>query len=818
MQSLRQDVRYGLRLIKQHPGFALVTVLTLAFGIGANTAIFSILDALLLRSLPLWRPDRLVEVAAIYRNGAKVPFSYPCFQELKDNQKVFSALFGWTGTTDHNVEIDGVLSRDSVRRVTGNYYSGLGATPVLGRLIAPEDVDTPGGEAAVVGYEFWSQRFGRDPGIIGRVIRIEGSPFTIIGVSRKWFMGMTPGNPADITVPLTAKPFPDLTTERSLLWIFVTGRLRDGITIGQAREQLRSFWHAALVATAPTTAPGQRLESWLGMGLETTPAATGINRDLREHFERPLHVLMGLSGLILLVACVNLANLTLARVVARAREMSVRVALGATRLEIARQLLTETLLLSVAGGLLAFAFAIWGSHLLMATIAGGWRPPVVLDLRPDWRTFSFTALAAIGTAVLIACVPAWYMTYRHPGDALRADERTLTGGAGVLSKCLIVTQIALSLVLVFGAGLLLQTLANLRTLDPKFERASVVELDLNPRPERIKNVDRNSYRKQMTDAVANLPGVISASFASIDIPVGDSGWKDTVSASAVDSPADAARLATFVAVSPGFFRTLGIPILYGRDFDWTDDEKHPHVAIVDSNLARRLFPSGDALGRRVRFGIRPELQDLQIIGIARSARLVDFRDPDGLAFYVPSPQDPDRSGNLFVRSDQPAAIMKSVQSEIQSQGQEYSTSARTLVQTSDEALVEDRATALLSTSFAGLALLLAGIGLFGLMSYGVTRRTREIGIRVALGAQPGLIVKLIVREGVLLSILGIMIGIPCTIAATRLLAHVLFGVSPADPLTFAVSAALLSTVGVIAAYWPARRATRIDPVAALRCE
>jgi len=285
-----------------------------------------------------------------------------------------------------------------VRRVTGNYYSGLGATPLLGRLIAPEDADSSlGAPVAVIGYEFWNQRFARDPGIIGRVIRIEGSPFTIIGVSRKWFMGMTPGNPTDITVPVTAKPFPDL-TERSLLWIFATGRLRDGITIEQAGEQLRSFWHEALVATAPTTAPGQRLQSWLGMGMETNPAATGINADLREHFERPLHVLMGLSGLILLVACVNLANLALARVVGRTREMSVRVALGATRLEIVRQLLTETLLLSVAGTLLAFAFAIWGSDLLFATIASGLRSPVLLDLRPDWRIFCFTAVAAIGTA------------------------------------------------------------------------------------------------------------------------------------------------------------------------------------------------------------------------------------------------------------------------------------------------------------------------------------------------------------------------------------------------------------------------------------
>jgi predicted permease len=820
MRSLRQDVRYGVRLIKQRPVFAAVTILTLALGIGANTAIFSILDALVLRNLPVWRPDRLVEVAATYRNGAQVPFSFPIFQLLEENQRVFSSLFGWTGGLNYNVETDGALFPSCVRGVTGNYYSALGATPLLGRFIGPADAtSTPGTPVAVLGYEFWSSRFGRDPAVIGKVIRIEGASFTIIGVSRKWFMGMTPGAAPEITVPITAGPFARLTTNRSSLWIFSAGRLRDGVTIEQASAQLRLFWHKILVPTAPTDVPGQRLQSWLDMGLEAKSASTGINADLRLQLERPLHVLMGLAGLILLVACVNLANLTLARLVARSREMSVRVALGATRLQIIRQLLTETILLSGAGALLSFAFAHWGGHLLLAMIATP-AAPVTLDLRPDWRIFFFTASAAIGTGVLIALAPAWQTSRQHPADALRADERTLAGSTGRLSKGLIVTQIALSLVLVFGAGLLLQTFEALRSFDPHFERRSVLQVALNTRPEGFNTVDMNSYRKQLIDAVASLPGVISASFAGLDIPAGDTGWKDTVSAAAVDSPADAARVATLVVASPGFFQTLGIPIISGRNFSWADDQQHPLVAIVDNNLARRLHPSGNVLGTRVHFGVQPELQNLEIIGIARSARLVNLRDPDALVIYVPSPQHPRYSelGNLFVRVESPAATTRPVQNEVQSHGHEYSISAKTLEETGHQALAEDRTTAVLSTLFAGLALLLAGIGLFGLMSYTVTRRTREIGIRMAVGAQQGTILRLIIRESVVLCAFGIILGIPCAIAATRLITHMLFGVAPADPLTIVGAAATLLAVGAVAGYWPARHAVTIDPMVALRHE
>src|SRR5215469_7047899 len=819
MASVRQDVRYGFRLIKQSPAFAVVTMLTLALGIGANAAIFSVLNALVLRNLPVWRPDRLVEVAAIYRNRATVPVSFPVLQQLHQNQRVFSDLFGWTPGLSYNVEVNGELSRTTVRGVSGNYYGALGSAPLLGRLIGSEDAGTPGTPVAVLGYEFWNRRFGRDPAVIGRTFRVEDLSFTIVGVSRKWFMGMTPGTPPDITIPITAGPFAGQVAERALLWVFAAGRLKDGVTIQQARQQMHSFWSETLVSTAPTTAPGPRLQSWLAMGLKLNSAATGVNRDLRDHLQNPLRVLMGLAGLILLVACINLANLTLARVTARSREMSVRVALGATRLQIIRQLLTETILLSGAGALLAIILANGAGHLLLTMIGARPGGPVLLDLHPDLRVFGFTALAAIATGVLIACAPAWQMVRQHPADVLRLDERTLTGG-GRLNQCLIVMQIGFSLVLVFGAGLLLRTFETLNSLDTHFQKESVLQVDLNPRPDGFKGVDLNNYRKRLVDAVANLPGVASASFAELDIPAGDTGWKDTVASVPSDASSDAGRLATLVVVSPGFFQTLGIPILAGRDFDWSDDQKHPRVAIVDNNLARRLLPSGDVLGTSVRFGVRPEFQGMSVVGIARSASLINLRDPEAMVIYVAAPQYADRgdAGNLFVRAGNPAAITRAVQSEIQAHHREYSTKAKTLKETSEQTLGEDRATAVLSSLFAGLALVLAGIGLFGLMSYAVSRRTREIGIRIAVGAQPGEILGLILQQSLILSGLGIVVGVPCAIAATRLIGHMLFGVAPGDPLTFAAAASILLAIGAVAGYWPARRATTIDPIAALRRE
>jgi putative ABC transport system permease protein len=810
------NIRYALRTSVRSPGFAAVTAISLALGIGANTAIFSILDAVLFRELPVSQPRQLVELSGIYRNGGRVPFSFPMFQALDRWQRVFSGLYGWTGAAPSNVEAGSTLFLGGVRAVTGNYFSGLGAAPLLGSLIAPADFTGANAQVAVLGYECWENRFGRDPAVIGKTLRIEGKPFTIVGVTRQWFMGMTPGEPPDVTIPIVAAPFDR--ESRALLWIFATGRLRHGVSIVQARSQLASFWPELLLATVPTESRGPRRQSFLAMRLAVEPAAAGANTGLRDRVSRPLYLLMGVVVLILLIACVNLANLTLARAAARSHEMSTRAALGASRRQIVLQLLTESLLLSATGAALALAFAHWGSPLLLHLITRGTPYPIALDLRPDWRVFSFTAAVAVLTGAVIGLVPAWQMSRQEPALVLR--QRGAGRGPGRSAKVLIVAQIALSLVLLFGAGLLLRTFENLRSSDPGFQRTGILEAGLHPRPDAGKGLDTNSYRQQLVERAAGLPGAISAAFSDLPVPAGDQGWRETVSPSGTDGNPELNVLATLAAVSPGFFNTLAIPVVSGRGFDWSDDQRHPPIAIVDSETARRLFPSGGAIGKRVRFGVQPEFQDLEIVGVVRAARLINLRDRDQRVIYVPCPQHPQygEGGNLFVRANHAAALARALDHEVQSLGREYVTEAKTIEQMSDQALVAERATAVLSTAFAAAALLLAGIGLFGLMSYTVTRRTREIGIRMALGSQPRSILRMILRETLLLTLAGIALGAPCALAATRFIAHALFELSPVDPLTLAAASSALFAVVAIAGYLPARRALQADPMAALRCD
>jgi predicted permease len=815
---LFQNIRYGLRAFVRSPAFAAVTALSLALGIGANTAIFSILDAVLFRQLPVPRPRQLVELSPIYRNGGRVPFSFPMFQALDRGQRVFSGLYGWTGAALFNVEAGGTLFLGGVRSVTGNYFSGLGATPLLGRLIAP--ADSTGGNAyvAVLGYECWEHRFGRDPGVIGKTLRIEGKPFTIVGVTRQWFTGMTPGEPPEVTIPIAAAPFDR--ESRALLWIRATGRLRTGVSIEQARAQLAGFWPGLLRETVPTESRGARRQSFLSMRLAVEPAAGGADTGLRSRVSRPLYLLMGVVVLILLIACVNLANLTLARAAARSHEMSTRAALGASRRQIVLQLLTESILLSATGALLALAFAHWGSPLLIGLITRDTPNPVTLDLRPDWRVFVFTAAAAVLTGALIGLVPAWQMSRQEPALVLR-QRGAGRGGLGKSGKVLIVAQIALSLVLLFGAGLLLRTFENLRSSDPGFQRTGILEAGLHSQPaayeDGYQGLDMSAYRRQLVERAAALPGALSAAFSDLPVPAGEQGWKETVSPAGADGSPELNVLATLASVSPGFFKTLAIPLVSGRDFDWNDDPRHSRIAIVDSRTAHRFFPSG-AVGKRVRFGVQSEFQDLEIVGVARAARLVDLRDADRRVIYVPCTQHPDygQEGNLFVRANHPAALARTLDNEIRSLGREYVTEARTIEQMSDRTLVAERATAILSAAFAAAALLLAGVGIFGLMSYTVTRRTREIGIRMALGSQPGAILRMILRETLLLTLAGIALGAPCALAATRFIAHTLFGLSPVDPPTLAAASAALFAVGAIAGYLPARRALRRHPMAALR--
>ena len=825
MERLWQNLRYTIRVLAKNPGFTTVAILSLALGIGANTAIFTLINALLLRDLPVRKPERLVQLVAV-RPDAKVPFSYPMFREVGRGQRVFTGLIGWGTGGMQNVEVNGVLSQNYVAAVTGNGYSELGVTPLLGRLLIPEDSNPSSGttsQVTVLGYEFWRNRFGGAPDVVGKQIRIEGHPFTIIGVTRRSFTGMTVGEPPDITIPITAYPAlmegNEFTLDsRSILWLSVIGRLKDGITIEQARAQLQSFWLDVLLATASTETPGARRERFLSMGLEVTSAAKGFRSDLRTQFTRPLYVLAGIVGLILLVACVNLANLMLARAAARSHEMSVRVAIGASRWSVARQVLAECLALSVAGALLGLVFAFSGSRLLVLLMTQGSLFPVALDVSPDLRVLSLTMFVAVLTAISFGIAPAWRCSREDPASVLQQNARSVGGGTGKLSKALIVTQVALSLVLLLGAGLLERSFEKLYSIDLGFQKESVLEIALYPKPGGYQNLNLNSYHKQLVARISSLPGVSSVSFGDATIP-SPQGWHDTVSQMTADSSTGIRLMANAALVSPGFFRTLGIPLLRGRDFNETDDEKHARIAIVNSNLAERLFPNIDAIGKTIRFGFMPDYENIEIVGIARNARIFDIRDATTPVIFLSSFQYPHEWGGLIVRTKEaPETLAKTVGHEVESLGHEYVRRTRTVAQTISTELVEERVTAILSGFFAALAILLASIGLYGLMSYAVTRRTREIGIRVAVGAQREGVLWLVLRETLTLALLGIAIGIPSALAATRLIASMLFGLTSSDVPTIVAVSALLLVVALFAGYLPARRASAIDPIVALRTE
>src|SRR6266480_1303410 len=753
METFWQSLRYTLRVLAKSPIFTIVAILSLALGIGANTAIFTLVNALLLRNLPVRQPERLVQLVAVRPDG-KVPFSYPMFREVERAQRVFTGLIGWGAGGMSNVEVNGVLAQNHVMTVTGNCYSELGVSPLLGRLLTPEDSNPSNGttsQVAVLGYEFWRSRFGGASDIVGKQIRIEGHLFTIIGVTRKWFSGMTTGEPPDITIPITAYPALMEGNEfsldsRSILWLSVIGRLKDGITIEQARAQLQSFWLDVLLATASTETPGPRRQRFLSMGLEVSSAAKGFTSGLRSQFARPLFVLAGIVGLILLVACVNLANLMLARAAACSHEMSVRVAIGASRWSLARQVLTESLALSLAGALLGLAFAFWGSRLLVLLMTQGKQVPVSLDLSPDLHILSLTISVAILTGVLFGLAPAWRSSREDPATMLQQNARSLSSGAGNLGKALITTQVALSLILLVGAGLFVRSFQRLRSVDLGFNQSRLLEVRLNPRPGGYDNLDMSSYHKQLTQRVASVPGVTSVGFSHASIPSPEA-WHETVSPTSVDPSTGIHLVAKGMDVSPGFLQTLGIPLLGGREFDETGDQKHPRIAIVSSSLAERLFPNGNAIGKSIRFGFMPEYQNIEIVGVAGNARVTDLRDATPLVVYFSYLQDPQQWGDLFVRtSAPPEALVKTISHEIASLGHEYAIETKTIQQTTSQVLTEERVTAMLSAFFAALALLLASIGLYGLMSYTVTRRAREIGIRVAVGAQRQNVLWLVLRE------------------------------------------------------------------------
>jgi putative ABC transport system permease protein len=833
LESLVQDIRFALRMLRKSPGFTAVAVLTLALSIGANTAIFSLLDALVLRDLPVPHPEQLVIFGAHTPGDDYASVSLPMFEEIMRDQKVFSEAFAQVGGSLMNAEINGELTRASVDAVTGRYYSVLGATPEIGRLLTPSDANLDSAapqQIAVLGYGFWQRQFNGARDAIGRTIKIENVPFTIIGVTRKGFAGTSVDEENDIVVPLNAEPLIYATTNlkirlqrRDVLWLDPVGRLKPGITIQQARAQLDSLWPSIRQAVAPVEDNPVARDTVRSLQFAVESDASGFSY-LRSRFAKPVYVLLGIAAVVLLLACVNLASLMLSRAAARNHEFGVRATLGASRSRLAQQLLAESVMLSVAGTLAGFLLANWGSYGLVDFLFQriglyGHIGAKALDLSPDLRVLSFTAGVAVLTGVLFGLAPAWHATREDPISALQQNSRTLGRGTGRLGKSLIVTQVALSLILLAGAGLFIRTLEKLREVQPGFRIGGVLEVGLFPKPGAFTNADPLAYFHELTTRISDIPGVVSTTFEHGGVG-GGYDWPQKVRLHGLDNSWFSSQ---FDRVMPGFFRTEGISLLQGRAFNWRDNTHTPHAAVVSDNFAEAVFPHREAIGQRIDIQGDPRLQDLEIIGIVSNASLYDIRKPPEPTVYVDTLQYGVAAefDTLLVRTDlPPRAMLAPLQQAVNPLGRQYVApgSVNHLAKTVNDSILPERIIAALSAFFGVLALLIAAIGLFGLMTYNVTRRTRELGIRFALGAQRATVLRMILRETLALTLIGIFIGLPWAIAATRLITHMLFGVTPYDPVTLVAVVVALLAVGALAGYIPARRAMRVDPMVALRCE
>jgi predicted permease len=824
MHSLWQDLRFGARLLLRNPGFTAVAVLSLALGIGANTAIFQLLNTVRMKTLPVSAPQELAEVRIKDMDGARGSFSTryngvtnPIWEELRNRQQGFAGIFAW-GTGSFNLSQGGEARPAKALWVSGDFFNVLHVPPVLGRVFTASDdqrgCNSPG---VVISHAFWQREYGGDAGVIGRKITLANHPFEIIGVTPASFYGLEVGRTFDLALPICADAVVSGANTSldsgSTWWLMVTGRLKPGWSLQQATSDLQTISPGLFEKTLPSNYPAVSVNNYLGFKLEAVPAGSGYSA-LREDYERPLWLLLAIGGLVLLVACANLANLLLARATAREREMAVRQAVGASRGRLVRQLLIESLLLAIVGAILGGVIAQTLSKVLVSFLTTT-RDSVFLDLAPDWRVLGFAAAAGIATCVLFGLTPALRATRIAPGAAMKASARGLTAGRERFSL-----RRALVLVLVAGAVLFSRSLNKLTTVGTGFQQEGILITRanfsrLNLAPER-----RLEFRKQIAERLKAIPGVLAVADANV-IPLSGNAWSNSVWPDGGDGQR---KLETqFSQVSSEYFKTMNTPMLAGRDFGTQDTPNTPEVAIVNQTFARKLLDGANPIGARFRKEATPTGPETvyEIVGVVQDAKYEDLREEFGPTVFLASAQDsdPSPSGQFLIRSslppDQITGAVKQALAEINPSININLQNFKTMI---SESLLRERLMATLSGFFGLLALLLASIGLYGILSYNVTTRTKEIGIRMALGARAGEVRRLVLREALLLVLVGVAVGVPAVFAATRFAATLLFQLTPTDPLSLSVAALLLIAVGMVAGYIPARRATRVDPLVALRDE
>lgn len=807
MNALLRDLQFALRLLRKSKGFAAVAVLTLALGIGANTAIFSILDPLLLQNLPVANPGQLVTLSTSGPVQTLGSMENDFYKMCRDENHVFSGVVTFTSTEKVPVVVSGVVGSPGDEVVSPNFFSVLGVRPHVGRLFIPEDA-SPGSTNAVISFDYWKRAFGSDPGVIGKTISANGIRYTIVGVTAPGFFGVVVGASPGFYIPAGAQ-LSNLDQWR-MGWVNILARLKPGVSIEQAHADLEPIFEEYR-----RVSPLPEVEKRNDMAvLNIIPAARGLS-GLRERFSLPAQILMGVVGLILLIACANVASLLLARGMARRREISVRLSLGAGRWRLVRQLLAESALLAAAGAVAGLIMGNWASHLLIAELSTK-RYQVSLNTGFDLRVFLFSAVVLALTVILCALAPALSATRTDLAQDLKVQgaSRSESAARGWLGKFLVVAQVGFSVTVMIATGLLAHSLVNLETLNPGFDRDHVLIVVVNKTAAGATNLESGDFYRRLTDLATNLPGVRNASYSTFS-PLSDTEIGINVIVKGYTLKPGETANELFVGVSPGYFDTMGIPLLAGRDFTAEDLQTKAPVVIINRTMAHRFFGNATPLGKRVQF-VEGKHPPMEIIGVVADSKYNDLRETPMDFFYMPG-----GGGRVLdIRSaGSPAALVGPLRELIHSlDGAAGIASIQTLRQQVDETLHQDFLVAGLCSVFSALALLLSCVGLYGTLSFSVARRTNEIGVRMALGATPRDIFHLVVGQGMKLTVVGLLLGTSGAIAAGSLLASLLFRVKAVDPLTIGAVAVIFATAAILACAIPARRAMRVDPMAALREE
>ena len=835
MDNLLKDLRFSFRALLKSPGFTLVALLSLALGIGANTAIFTLLNAILLRPLPVQNPQQLVLFGHGRAAGSSddLPnestelFSYPFYREFKGKTQAYSGVAAQSSIQfATHVSIGGsAVELLHIDLVSGNYFSILGVPPALGRTLSEADDKAPGaGPVAVVSYAWFQRHFGGNPAALGKTIRILSHDYTLVGVAQPGFTGIAADQPTDFWIPLSMQK------EISPAWngldrinfqsLYLFARLKPNVAWDRANAETNFLFKQILRSDFVGKNPSQKeLSSIQHAQIELTSAARGVSR-LRRLVSIPLKILMGIVGMVLLIACANIANMLLARGVARAREVAVRMALGASRARIVLQLLTESALLAFAGATLGVGLA-WKASTMLLRMATPGPEPIPLDLAPDLPVLSFTLLLTVLTALLFGIMPALRATSLELSPALKEGRGGGTASTrGVLARGLIVGQIALSILLLAVAGLFLRSLNHLNNADTGFEKKNVLIFFMD---EYAANLPADSrllqLQQQIESRVKALPGVKAASFSMFSFDQGV--WSSPITVQGVPITGENSHEALFNVVGPDFFSTFNLPILSGRGFTSRDTEKSTPVAVINQTMERRFFPNGSAVGHHFGRGLdQAGSGEYEIIGVVKDAKYSTLGEKQEMAAYHPYSQNVQYFSNFSVRySGDPASVISAVRHAISEVNPEILVSnVTTLEDQVDGSVSTQRLIAQLSAFFGALAVFLACIGTYGLISYSVVRRTNEIGIRLALGAQTGTLLWMVLRESLLLLAIGLAIGLPITLASTGVLRQQLYELSPVDPYALTAAVVIVAIMTLMAAWLPARRAAKVDPMIALRCD